>query len=295
VELIGYSALHFIQVFRGKTFYSKKFWGYAVRFNLPLIPHYLSQTVLNSADRIMINSMIGSDKAGIYSLAYSISLIMTLFNTALSQTLSPWLYQKIKDKKETEIATLAYTTLLLIACVNLLLIGLAPEVVAIFAPESYYEAIWIIPPVAMSVYFMYSYDLFAKFAFYYEKTNFIMAASVIGAVLNIVLNYYFIPVFGYIAAGYTTLVCYIFYCVGHYFFMCKICDKFCDGVRPYEIKKILAITIPFLAGGFLMLFTYNHIVVRYAVLAVALMLIVVNRKKIIGAVKNILAVRNKRN
>lgn len=188
VELIGYTGLFVQQIKRVKKLYSAKFWKYAVGFNLPLIPHYLSQTVLNSADRIMIKDMVGADEAGIYSLAYSISLIMTLFNTALIQTISPWIYQKIKAKKAKEIAPIAYTTLILIAAVNLVLIAFAPEAVAIFAPKEYYNAIYVIPPVAMSVFFMYSYDLFAKFAFYYEKTKFVMVASVIGAVLNIVLN-----------------------------------------------------------------------------------------------------------
>ena len=81
--------------------------------------------------------------------------------------------KKIKTKQIGTIAPIAYLTLCAIAIVNVLLIAFAPEAVAIFAPASYYDAIWIVPPVAMSVYFMYSYDLFAKFAFYYEKTKFI--------------------------------------------------------------------------------------------------------------------------
>ena len=36
------------------------------------------------------------------------------------------------------------------------------------------------------------------------------------AVANVVLNFIFIHIFGYVAAGYTTLACYILYSVGHY-------------------------------------------------------------------------------
>ena len=64
---------------------------------------------------------------------------------------------------------MAYFTMIIIAIVNLLLICFAPEIISLFAPPPYYEAIWIVPPVAMSVFFMFCYDLFAKFAFYYEK------------------------------------------------------------------------------------------------------------------------------
>lgn len=293
VELIAYTGLYVAQMVRGKTFYSKRFWKYALLFNLPLIPHYLSQTVLNGADRIMISNMVGSSEAGIYSLAYSISSIMTLFNTALSQTIGPWLYQKIKDKKEKEIAPIAYISLIIIAVVNLILIIFAPEAVAIFAPSSYYEAIWVIPPVAMSVYFMYSYDLFAKFAFYYEKTNFIMFASVIGAILNVILNFVFIKLFGYMAAGYTTLFCYIVYCIGHYIFMNKVCDKFCGGRKPYELKKILMISVLFLFAGFLLLMTYNFIFIRYGIAASVLIAAVIERKNLICITQKLIEVKKK--
>lgn len=104
VELVAYTGLFFVQMARGRVFYSGKFWRYAVLFNLPLVPHYLSQTVLSSADRIMIRDMVGKSEAGIYNLAYQISLLMTLFNTALSQTLSPWIYQKIKAGRAKDVS-----------------------------------------------------------------------------------------------------------------------------------------------------------------------------------------------
>lgn len=291
VELIGYSWLSFVQIKKGKIFYSKKYWKYAILFNLPLIPHYLSQIVLNSADRIMISSMVGESEAGIYSLAYSLSSIMTLFNTALMQTLNPWIYKKINEQDIKSIAPIAYLSLIIIAFVNLLLILLAPEAVAIFAPKSYYEAIWIIPPVAMSVYFMYSYDLFAKFAFYYEKTNLVMIASIVGAVVNIILNYIFINIFGYIAAGYTTLICYVIYSIAHYILMNSICSKKCNGIKPYSAEKIFAITISFIILGFAMLFTYNYPLIRLLVIVVIFIVILIERKRIINIFKRLLKLK----
>ena len=277
---------------RGKKFFSGRFWKYALLFNIPLIPHYLSQVVLNSADRIMIQSMVGSDEAGIYNLAYALAMIMTLFNIALMQTLNPWMYQKIKEKKDKEMAPIAYGTLILIAVINLLLIILAPEAVAIFAPKSYYDAIWIVPPVAVSMYFMYSYDLFAKHAFYYEKTNFIMLASVLCAAANIVLNYFAIDMFGYIAAGYTTLICYMMYSITHYLFMRRVCDKYCGGEYPYSTTKIVVITIPFMVIGLAFLAVYNHPIIRYSIVAASLIAMIIFRKRIIGFLKQIMDMRS---
>lgn len=291
VELVCYSGFFVIQMWRGKAFFSKRFWGYALAFNIPLIPHYLSQTVLSGADRIMIERMVGDSEAGIYNLAYSVSLVMTLFNTALMQTISPWLYQKIKDRREKEIAKVAYGGLAVIAFVNIALIMLAPEVIRFFAPPSYYDAIWVVPPVAMSAYFMFAYDLFAKFEFYFEKTKWIAAATMGSAALNVILNYICIKQFGYKAAGYTTLICYILYALFHYFCMQKVCKQYLDGNKIYNVRILLGMTLLFTVLGFAGLALYKLPVLRYGVILFAAALLVVFRKRVVSLVKMIIETR----
>lgn len=278
VGFLGYTGLFVAQMKRGKRFFSARYWKYALAFHLPLIPHYLSQTVLNSADRIMIQNMVGKSEAGIYGLAYSVALIMTLFNTALMQTITPWMCQKIKDQLINDIAPIAYMTLILIAGVNILLILFAPEVIRIFAPLEYYDAIWIIPPVVMSVYFMYMYDLFAKFAFYYEKTTYIMLASMIGAVLNIILNWIFIKRYNYYAAGYTTLLSYMTYAIVHYIIMRIVCRKNINGVQVYELRILMKITCAFLSFGFIGLALYNYIILRYCLIVIICLITILKYK-----------------
>ena len=291
VELIGYSSLFFAQLKRGKKFYSEKFWKYSILFCLPLVPHYLSQTVLNSADKIMIQRMIGKSEAGIYALAYSLSQLMLMVNQALLQTINPWIYQKIKERKEKKIARVAIPCLAIIGVMNIALIYFAPELVFIFAPATYYDAIWIIPPVALSGYFTFAYSLFADFEFYFEKRSFIAIATALSGGLNILLNYIFIHIFGYIAAGYTTLLCYMFYTLGHYMFMNKIIKEHLDNTEVYNTKTLLLMTGCFLTVGFLVLITYKNVYIRYGIILVMLFLFIANKKKINGIIQNILATK----
>lgn len=288
VELICYFPLFVSQMRGGRKFFSAKFWKYGLAFSLPLIPHYLSQTVLSSSDRIMISRMVGEEEAGIYSLAYSISLTMLLFNTALGQTIAPWMYQKIKEKNISKIAPITYNSLVVIATVNLLLIALAPEVVSIFAPASYHNAIWVIPPVNMSAFFMFLYDRFCAFEFYYEKTKFMMSASLIAATSNIMLNFIFIRHFGYVAAGYTTLLCYMIYAFAHYICVRKICRAELGNQKPFDIKIILVIMIIFMTLGFIFLVLYNHNILRYISIGVISLIIVIFWKKFALLFKNLL-------
>ena len=291
VEVVCYAGLFFVQVRRERKLFDAKFWKYALLFNLPLVPHYLSQIVLNNSDRLMINSIVGADAAGIYSLAYSLSQIMTLFSTALLQTIEPWIYQKIKAKKIHDIPRIAYLSLAAIAFINLVLIVFAPEAVRIFAPQAYFDAIWVIPPVAMSVYFMYSYSLFANFEFYFEKRSFIMSASILGAALNVGLNYIFIPIYGYYAAGYTTLVCYIIYAIGHYVFMQKVLKEELNITKLYSLKVLLAISIGFLGLGFGIMATYQFPLVRYSIIALLGVIAILKRKVVMNVIRTFLAIR----
>lgn len=292
VELICYTWMFFSQMCRGECFFHKEFWKHALMMNLLLVHHYLSMVVLNSSDRIMIKSMVGADEVGIYSLVYSVSQIMTIFNTALLQTLEPWMYKKIKTKRIEDMAVVAYPAFIGVAAVNILLIAFAPEAIAIFAPAAYYDAIWVIPPIAMSVYFVFAYSFFAVFEFYYEKTQYIAIATVSGALLNIILNYVFIKLFGYCAAGYTTLACYIVFALYHYHFMRKLCKEKLAGTSPYKARTLLIITGVFMAFGFVFLLTYHNTIIRYMFIGLLCILAFVKRKVITSMAKKIVDVRH---
>ena len=291
VEVIGYSWLFFVQMRNGRVFFSREFWSYALKFSIPLIPHYLSMAVLSNSDRIMIEKMIGSDKAGIYSLAYSVAMIMVLFNNSLMQTLSPWIYQKIKEKRAEEIAPVAYSALLIVASANLILIIFAPEIVKIFAPKEYYEAIWVIPPIAMSLFFTFSYDLFAKFEFYFEKTYFIALGSIMGAVLNILLNVLFIPHLGYISAAYTTLLCYIVFSAAHYFFMRIVVKTYMNGISIYNTKVLALTAIGFVVIGCMIILTYKTWMLRYSIILVCFVGLWLGKRGIKGQIQKIIHIK----
>lgn len=298
VQLIFYLGTFTSQIKKGKKLFSKRYWIYALRFNIPLLPHYLSLVILSSSDRIMISNMVSNEKAGIYNLAYSISMIMTMFNTALQQTIEPWMFKKLKSNKIEEIKKVAYPCFLLVAFVNLLLILLAPEVISIFAPADYYEAVWVIPSVALSVFFMFLYSFFASFEFYYEKTHYVTLATVGGALLNVVLNYVCIKKFGYLAAGYTTLFSYILYAILHYIFMRKICKIFLNNTQPYNAFFIFIIGIGILIIGIGCTLLYKYPFIRYIILLSIIVLCYIFRRFLLKLIKlftNIKMEKNKEN
>lgn len=249
--------------YRGKHFFIKKYWKYALRFNLPLIPHYLSMTILNQLDRIMISKMVGTGESAIYSVAYTVSTIMLLITQAVNHSFTPYTYQALRDGEYEGINQKAKALLAVIGagCIVVMLFG--PEIIALFASKEYYDAIWVIPPVAASVYFRFLYPLFGNVEFFFEETKYTMAASCGGAIINILLNYFFIRSCGYYAAGYTTLLCYILFAVAHSLAYKKVCKKNQIEKEIYSMKYMLALSILLLGAMAAVLPVYKYRLLRY--------------------------------
>lgn len=210
---------------KGKKFYFREYWKFGITFNLPLLFYYLSQFVLNQSDRLMINYFEGSGKAGIYSVAYSAATIGLLLVSAINGSIHPWLYKKLKAENSEETEPVVFSVSLFVAAVTIMMIVFGPDLIAILATKDYSEAIWIIPPVAASVFFIFIYMMLANVEMYYGATGYISLSSIVAAVGNLVLNAIFIPLFGYIAAGWTTLVCYVLLAGLHYLLTKRVCKK----------------------------------------------------------------------
>lgn len=265
---VGVLAFHSIIVSlllikNGRKLFDKHFWKTAYKFNIPLIAYYLSLTILNQSDRLMINYYCGTSEAGIYSIAYSLAMIFTLFNTAINGAFVPWEFRNIRKNEFKAIARTSNFILILIGLLNLVLIAVAPEIIHVVTVKEYYDSIWVIPPVALSSYLMCVYQLFINIEFYYEKNKFVMLASIFVAIVNIILNAIFIPEFGYIAAAYTTLVSYLLFTIDHYIFMKLTCRKKGLTDKIYNLCPILSITIIMAVLAFTFMALYNTLLVRY--------------------------------
>lgn len=262
---------------KAKKMFKIKYWGYALKFSIPLIPHYLSMIILAQSDRVMIAKFDGNAKVGIYSLAYTAaSLIMILFDS-INASFTPWTYKKMKEKLYGEVGAQSKKLMVLGAGCSILFILFAPEMVKIMAPSSYYDAIYIIPPVVLGNYFMFMYGFFRNIEFYHKKTKNVMIASIGIAILNIILNLIFIPMFGYIAAGYTTMVGYLGMAIIHYYFMKKI-----EKNNIYDIKFMILISLFLVSASLVALFLYDLVIIRYIAILMLFTTIFIYRKKIIG-------------
>ena len=165
---------------------------YAVLFNIPLIPHYLSTYILAQADRIMIQKMCGYAEAAIYGIAYNAGALMKIVTDAINNSIIPWLYQTLEKKEFKKIEKSVVAVLIFIFAICVVFIAFAPEAIFILGGKEYKEAIYVIPPVAASMFFTFFFSIVSNIEFYYDSNKFTMYISMFGACLNIILNSIFI-------------------------------------------------------------------------------------------------------
>ena len=119
--------------------------------------------------------------------------------------------------------------------------------------------------------------------FYYEKTWQMSVITICCAVVNIVTNYFGIKYFGYIAAGYTTLLCAAIQMIAYYFVV-KRYEKHLKEI--VDLRWFFAILMVYLGFTvYSMIFTYNFWA-RAGLLVVVLILVVIFHKKIINMFKS---------
>ena len=273
---------------KNRTFYNKVLWGYAISFNVPLIIHYLSVVLLNQTDRIMINWFYGSHETGIYSIASAAASIILTVTTALNAAFVPWQYQKLADKDYNALTRAGYSVLIFLALLLFSFAMFAPEIVLLFAGRSYMDAVYLIPMLGASVYFNYMYQLFSRLELFYEKKSYTVIATIIATALNIFLNIILLPRFGYVAAGISSLIAHIVFCVLHYIFYRKITRAYMGDLNIYKIRVLLPISLGVLIVSFVITFLYKYLFVRIILVSLIILAIIFLRRRIITYATNLL-------
>lgn len=272
---------------KGKLFYRKDIWKYALSYNIPLLPYFLSTLILDKSDRVMISEICGKSAVALYSVSYSLANLMILFTSAIGGAFTPWIYRKIDEKDYKSIPQVCMAILIVFFALAFVFMMIAPELIRFFAPEDYYGAIYVIPPVVASNFFILMYSLISRIEYYFESTKIVAAISIITGIINIVMNYLCIPKWGYVVAAYTTLISYIVSTLLHCIsarYIC-ICKKIEGNVFPW--RKMIGLSISMLLVTFLVNYIYPYFLLRIVIIVFVVASFVRFRKKIVDLTNNL--------
>lgn len=287
VTIISGGVLFFLNLARGKKLYINKYWKYALKFNIPLVAYYLSQSIFNQSDRIMISHYCGESDAAMYGVAYNLAMVLAFILNAINNSYVPWFYGKIKDGKSKDNQKVSSSIAIIMALMLLCIIWYAPEIIRIMAGKKYLPAVLVVAPVAMSLLLLFYAQLFINVEFFYEEKKMLVWASIGAAVLNIILNALLIPRLSFIAAGYTTLASYIVFAICNYFAMKKTLYKHKKIDDAYQVRNLVLILVIFIMSGFLGVTLYNSLSIRIAVTILVLIITLSFRNNFLKIIREI--------
>lgn len=250
-------------------------------FTVPVIPHLLSQMVLTQCDLIMISYYAGEEKSGIYSMGHTVGFLAFTVMTQLMAAWSPWVYRRLEEEDRGSIRQNASVMMLLGTYMSIGLMTVGTELIKIFLTDLYLPCIYIVPPLVLAMFLQFMYLFLYDVEYYYKKAKLLAAASVISSLLNLVLNAFFIPRSGYMAACYTTVVSYLVLLVLNYFF-----SRHLRASAIYNLK-LMAILVVFVVLYMIFIFAaIESFILRYGVLIfVTVFMLLVEKNNL----KNLLA------
>lgn len=184
-----------------------------LKFGVPLIPSQLSSWVVNSSDRYVIGIFRGIASVGIYSAAYGIGSIISMFIAPINFVLVPALSKSYDEGKIDEVKNLlAYSLkyLLMLAIPSAFGVSiLAKPILQIMTkPEFVSSGCLIIPFVALSMVLFCIYGVVGQVIVLVKKTRITGTIWVIAGLANLGLNIIFVPKIGILGAAITTLIAF---------------------------------------------------------------------------------------
>ena len=261
----------------GRTFVDLPLWKKTFLVALPLIPHYLGGELLSSMDKIMIDALVGKTEAGIYALAAILSALGILLWRALTVMFNPFVNAKLGAREFGKIRETVKPLMLVVGVMCVIAALAAPEIIRLLATEEYLAGVFVVPPVAAGIFIHAMYDTFAAVSFFHKKSTRIMTATLTAAAVNLAGNFVCIKLFGYIAAGYTTLLSNLVLTLLHY--------RNARLIEPEEVydpgfslRAVALVT----AGCLLCNFLYPFTLLRYLCVAALLVFLWSRRKRVVA-------------
>ena len=254
--------------------FDKEIWRFLLRFNLPLLPHYLSMSLILRVGEITIGRVYGADALGRYSVALSVGMSLTMISGGLLSALSPWMLRKIKSGQIDKIRDFLLTLTKALSLLCLILLAFAPEAIQILTPKDFHSALPAVYPLALTVIPTFLAGALTSGEMYYEKSGITALPSIIAAVISTVLSLFLLPRIDYRFAGVFALVAYVALAI-----FGTLIFKRMSGETPIHAKRTATAFSLVIAYAFV-LFLFRGVIASRILLAIPLIpaILVLGRK-----------------
>lgn len=165
-----------------------------LKYSIPLIPTTVFWWITNVADRFMVKSMIGSDTNGLYAAAYKIPTVLIL---ASGIFIEAWQFSAVTERQGEEGITFFGKVFesfqgLMFMC-GAILIALAKVITKVLFAKNYFPSWQYMPILIVATVFSSLVTFMGSVYLVNKKSILSFLTALIGAVANLVLNWFLIP------------------------------------------------------------------------------------------------------
>jgi O-antigen/teichoic acid export membrane protein len=212
-------------------------------YGLPMAPTAVFTGVVESSDRYVISFYMGAASVGIYSAAYSIGSIISMFLEFIAYILAPTVYNlfdrgRVDEVKNYFSYSLKYLMMFSIPAGFGVSILAEPLLSGLTTAEFVSTGRFIIPLIALSMVLYGVHAIFGMVVTLSKRTIVFTIAFGVGAAINLGLNILLVPHWGVMTAAITTVLAYLVVVIIMYYQAGKYL-KF-DPQLDFVIKSILS-------------------------------------------------------
>jgi O-antigen/teichoic acid export membrane protein len=185
-------------------------------FGIPLIFHSIGGVILAMSDRYFISYFNGNQEVGLYTVAYQISGVLLLFSISINQAWNPIFFKLMQKKEFIKIDKFIKFLIIIFILFSFLVFFISPLIYHYFVDKKFYDSKIYFLPLLLGFTFQSFYFLFTNYMFFYKKTMIISFITFVGAIINLLLNYLLIKLYGPIGVAYATAITWFLYFLSVY-------------------------------------------------------------------------------
>lgn len=173
-----------------------------LKFSLPLLPGVLAYLVIGFSDRILLEPSVSISTIGIYNIAYTLAFSLNMIMLSVYKAIEPEIFRRYGTVSFENFINRAKSVFFFTTFCGAMGVSLfSQEFFKIIAPVEYYKGYLYVPIIMISVIMTGQNILFGGILTAQKNTKIIGVATLIGVLINILFNLFFIPLYGVFAAA----------------------------------------------------------------------------------------------
>ncbi len=190
--------------------FDKKLMTVMLKIGIPLLPEMLVYWVFNSSDRVMITRILGVGEAGIYSVGAKIGMASQLIYIAFAGGWQYFAFSTMHEEDQVKNNTRVFEYLGCISYIATLFIcAVSRPLFTMLFTEEYHRSFIVAPYLFLAPLLQMLYQVIANQFLVIKKTWPSMFILLAGALLNVLFNWFYIPIIGIEGAAIASLLGYM--------------------------------------------------------------------------------------